>query len=150
MRTDSYEQPNTTHWIQCANKREACPIFPGDTRITVIFVREIEQEIPRTVLVDHLVAEAPNFLRTLLDVQLPTIDGRLRLPVVSTDSKKRAEELSRDELEQFIADECFSAPGEKVTFSDFYEKFYEWLSARKLATHGPNKRSADRCRQVFR
>ena len=80
------------------------------------------------VMTDRLVEEAPNFLRTILDFQLPTVDGRLRLPVVSTDSKKRAEELSRDALEQFIAEECHKVPGEKVLFSDFYQKFYDWLS----------------------
>ena len=37
---DTYTQPNTTHWVQCANRRENCPVFPGDTRITVIHVPE--------------------------------------------------------------------------------------------------------------
>jgi phage/plasmid-associated DNA primase len=41
MRTDSYSQRNTTHWVQCANNREACPIFPGDTRITMVFVPDL-------------------------------------------------------------------------------------------------------------
>jgi len=31
MRTDSYEQPNTTHWVQCANRQDHCPVFPGDS-----------------------------------------------------------------------------------------------------------------------
>ena len=129
MRTDSYEQPNTTHWIQCANKREACPIFPGDTRITVVYVRDLDcTEVPRMVMEDRLIQEAPFFLRTVLDLQLPTVDGRLRLPVVATDSKKRAEESARDELEQFIASECHIVNGERVLFSEFYQKFYEWLA----------------------
>ena len=28
--------PNTTHWIQCNNELASCPIFDGDTRITVL------------------------------------------------------------------------------------------------------------------
>lgn len=128
MRTDSYEQPNTTHWIQCANRREACPVFPGDTRITMIYVPDLEDEIPKCVLIGRLEQEAPNFLRTICDLQLPTVDGRLRLPVVSTANKQRAEELARDPLQQFIAEECHSAPGEKILFAEFFEKFSQWLA----------------------
>ena len=127
MRTDSYEQPNTTHWVQCANKREACPIFPGDTRITVIHVLGVENEIPKGVLLDRLEQEAPHFMKTVCDLVLPTANGRLRLPVVATASKQRAEEAQRDLLQQFIAEETFAAPGEKVLFSEFYEKFQQWL-----------------------
>ena len=49
MRCDQYPQPNTTHWVQCADKRENCPVFPGDTRITVIHVPDLlpDQEIPK-------------------------------------------------------------------------------------------------------
>ena len=32
MRTDAYEVPNTSHWVQCSNDIAACPVFPGDTR----------------------------------------------------------------------------------------------------------------------
>ena len=35
------QQPNTTHWIQTANSRGKCPVFPGDTRITVIEVSDL-------------------------------------------------------------------------------------------------------------
>ena len=127
MRTDSYEQPNTTHWIQCANKREACPIFPGDTRITVIFVPDVQDEIAKSVLIERLEREAPCFLKTLCDLQLPTVDGRLRLPVVGTASKQRAEELARSPLEQFIAEGTRHSEDEKILFSEFYERFREWL-----------------------
>ena len=34
MRHDCFAQPNATHWVQTANRRENCPVFPGDTRIT--------------------------------------------------------------------------------------------------------------------
>lgn len=128
MRTDSYQQPNTTHWVQCANKRQACPVFQGDTRITMIFVPDIENEIPRAVLIERLEREAPFFLKTICDLQLPTADGRLRLPVVATASKQRAQELSANLLQQFIAEECHRAPGEKMLFSEFFERFVEWLA----------------------
>ena len=41
MRRDVYEVPNTTHWIQSANKQASCPVIPGDTRITVIEVGDL-------------------------------------------------------------------------------------------------------------
>ena len=66
MRTDSYTQPNTTHWVQCANRRENCPVFPGDTRITVIHVPDLlpDQEIPKEKLIEKLTEEAPHFMYT--------------------------------------------------------------------------------------
>jgi len=33
MRTDSYEQPSTLHFLQISNFFYSCPGFPGDTRI---------------------------------------------------------------------------------------------------------------------
>lgn len=43
MRTDSYELPNTTHWVYCANKQEFCPVLTGDTRIAVVHVPDFAQ-----------------------------------------------------------------------------------------------------------
>ena len=37
-------QPNATHWVQTANKREHCPVFPGDTRITAVYVSDLLEE----------------------------------------------------------------------------------------------------------
>ena len=49
MRTNVYQVPNTTHWIQTANAQSHCPVFPGDTRITVIEVCDLlpEQEVAK-------------------------------------------------------------------------------------------------------
>ncbi|MCA9072179.1 MAG: hypothetical protein KDA84_24805, partial [Planctomycetaceae bacterium] len=129
MRTDAYKQPNTTHWIQVANNREACPIFPGDTRITVIHVNELEpgHEIPKSKLLALLKEEAPFFLRTLLNLTLPKVYGRLRLPVVDTWHKERSETSNKTSLENFIEERLFESPGEKILFKDFYEKFSEYL-----------------------
>lgn len=128
MRTDSYAQPNTTHWIQCANRKEACPIFPGDTRITMIYVPDLVEEIPKKILLSKLEEEAPHFMRTLMDLQLPPVAGRLRLPVVTTDRKQETERLSQNVLEEFIAEHCHDAPGEKLLFAELHEAFHKWLS----------------------
>jgi hypothetical protein len=97
MRRDVYEVPNTTHWIQTSNIRGACPVETGDTRITVIEVLNLlpEQLIPKEEMLKELKKEAPHLLRTLLDLPLPPVINRLRLPVIVTDSKLT---LMRDNL----------------------------------------------------
>jgi hypothetical protein len=159
-RKNIYRQPNTTHWVQCANKREACPIFPGDTRITMIYVPDLQpgEEIPKKILIERLEAEAPHFMRTLLDLQLPAIEGRLRLPVVNTHNKRRAEELNRDPVQHFIIEHCHDVPGQMILFAEFYERFveslqddekYQWTKIRvskaipdkyPTGAHGANKK----------
>jgi hypothetical protein len=129
MRTDSYTQPNTTHWFQAANQQDFCPVFKNDTRIIVLNVPDLlpEQEVPKQRLIEKLCEESPHFMHTLMRMQLPPATGRLRLPVVATENKRRSEEMNHNELEQFLAEECFWAPGEIVPFSDFYARFSEWL-----------------------
>lgn len=34
-----YKFPNTTHWVECASDISCCPVFPGDTRITMVDIR---------------------------------------------------------------------------------------------------------------
>lgn len=146
MRTDSYSQANSLHFIQVSNERDACPIFAGDTRITMCFVPEIEDEIPKKVLMDRLREEAPAFMASVMGMDLPSIEGRLRLPVIATYSKQRAEELSRDALQQFLDEHCHYTPGAIVLFSDLFEKFYSWLqpedqgywTRKKVTRHLPD------------
>jgi hypothetical protein len=127
MRTDSYSQANTLHFIQCSNELESCPILPGDTRITVIHVPNLQpgDEIPKRILMSRLEEEAPHFMRTLLDLSLPQVEGRLRLPVIRTKSKFRAEELNRSPLEEFIRDRCHNIPGASIPLSGGFGKRHQ-------------------------
>jgi hypothetical protein len=138
MRTDAYSQINTLHFVQCANDREACTIKAGDTRITMFFVPMLDpgQEIPKTVLIDRLREEAPHFMRTIMDLTLPPMLGRLRLPVVNTENKQRAEESARNPLETFIADHCYEVAGSMILFSDFYERFKLWMEEEGIEDRG--------------
>jgi hypothetical protein len=129
MRTDSYSQPNTTHWIQCANRQDACPIFPGDTRITMIYVPDLVEEIPKKTLLGTLEEETPHFMHTLMDLRLPPVAGRLRIPIVATGHKQEAEQFARNALEEFLAEHCHEVPGVKMPFAEFYEAFQKWLPA---------------------
>jgi len=134
MRTDSYQIPNLTHWVQTANHQDACVVPPGDTRIVVIYVRPLEKEIPKPILMERLKEEAPAFLRTLGEIEPPTALGRLALPVVTTDHKRQSEEFSRSALESFIRENCHYVTGEMVLYKEFYEKFIESLPPEEV--HG--------------
>lgn len=128
MRTDSYMIPNITHWFQCANKADNCPVFPGDTRITMVHVGEVRSEVPKSLLIQRLVEEAPAFMRTLVDMELPTATGRLRIPVVNTEHKSRAAEAQRSLLDVWMR-ECLEFGDDKpgIPFTDLYKMFVEWL-----------------------
>ena len=136
-----YMQPNTSHWVQCSNLQRACPVFDGDTRVTMIQVSPFTtgQEIPWPELQAKLQEEAPAFLRTLIDLNIPQSNGRLRIPVVESEDKARAIEFTRDELQTFLSDRCHYVPGNRVTFSSFYDAFLETLGIAERARWPKNK-----------
>ena len=126
---DVFTTRNTCHWIHTANERQACPIFPGDTRIISMHVPMFEgKDIPKLILIDRLRKEAPHFLVTLSRVNLPDPYGRLFLPIVTTSSKSQLAEVNRNPLEEFIEEKCFYVPGEKLDFKIFQAKFQVTLT----------------------
>ena len=131
MRTNLYHVPNATHWIQTANYQSHCPVFPGDTRITVVEVGDLlpEQEVPKLVLLAKLKEEGAHFLYTLLHLQLPPVLGRLRLPVVTTPSKTSTEELHKSDLQRFLEAYCIAKPDGRLRFGEFYDAFQKTLDA---------------------
>ena len=145
MRQDSYTVPNTTHWIQCANDQGNCPIFKGDTRINVIYVGELEEdtEIPKRDLMGRLEDEAPHFLKTLMDLELPQLEGRLRLPVIETHRKEKSLEIQRSSLDIFIDEKCHDAPGHFVKFNDFRKHFVDWLDPMERTEWSRNRVSRE-------
>ena len=97
MRTDAYKQRNTLHFIQTGNKITNIYLEPGDTRIVVIFVPDLEpgEEIPKNELKAKLKDEAAHFMRTVIDLTLPSPYSRLGLPPLRTKNKDRAEDMNR-------------------------------------------------------
>ncbi len=89
-----YKSVSHLHWVQVSNFRSYCPIFEGDSRIVVIEVPKKPANADKYgwegVMKPVLKLEAPDFLRTLLDIQLPEGVGRLWLPVLSTQAKRDA------------------------------------------------------------
>jgi hypothetical protein len=135
MRTDSYLQRNTLKFIQCSNDREHCLIMPGDTRITMLWVGSLGygEEIPKGVLKKALEAEAPHFMNTLLGLEIPVAEGRLRIPVVSTRDKEHMESLNMNSLLRFISENCFELDGATVPYSTFYKRFQTYLPEEEKA-----------------
>jgi hypothetical protein len=127
--------PNTTHWIQCANEPTACPVFPGDTRITMVQVPPLppEKMIPKKELEKILEKEAPDFLASLLKLELPPSNDRLNIPILVTAEKLEAQNANKTELQTFIEEKCYNIPGHRISFSDFYEKFKETLPPNEVS-----------------
>ncbi len=141
MRTDSYPIPNTLHFMMFANNQSYCPIFSGDSRIMVIEVRDLlkEEEIPKKDLLELLEVEAPHFMRTLLSIELPQVKNRMSVQVIETYKKELSQEMTRTALETFINAECHFAPGEKILFSEFYDKFLKSLDEEDKFDWGKKK-----------
>jgi len=119
--------PNTTHWIQCANEPTACPLFQGDTRVTVINVPQLEHMTPKRELMEALQKEASDFLASVLKLELPRSEDRLNVPVIDTKEKRVIARSNQNMLELFISECCFETPGQKVRISDFHMEFLSWL-----------------------
>ena len=117
-----YDVPNCSHWIQCGNKVSMCPVPVGDTRVTVCFVPRPPEEVPKEILYKKLHEEAPHFMYTLMTMQLPPILKRLRLPVVTTNSKLQSQDATCDTLIKFINENCVAKVNGKLFLADFYSK----------------------------
>lgn len=130
-----YSSPNLTHWIQCSNHEDHCPIFPGDTRITMAFVDRLKdgQYIDKMDLFTKLEKEAPDFLAALLAIELPKSNDRLNVPIIATDEKKRLERSNRTELEAFIDEHTYPVSGSVISVKDFFEKFVEHLDPERIS-----------------
>lgn len=120
---------NTTHWVQCANTHTFCPVTIGDTRITMIHVPDLKlaEMIPKRTMLPQLEKEGPDFLASLLSLEIPSSPDRLMVPIIETEIKRITARSNRTLLEAFLDSETYNAPGYSIAFKEFYEKFYEWV-----------------------
>jgi hypothetical protein len=127
MRMDVYRQRNTLHFIQCSNDRDACLAQVGDTRITMLFVPAFTSavEVPQAVLNQRLEQESPHFMRTLVDMELPEPEGRLRVPYINTAGKERYEEFQKSALDLFLEERCTYWPGKVLKWQEFFNQFHK-------------------------
>ncbi|MGE0536261.1 MAG: DUF5906 domain-containing protein [Pirellulales bacterium] len=136
MRTDVYQVPNTTHWIQCANYDHEVAIKSGDTRITVLVVPRLTSEIPKLDLLKGLADEAPFFLRTLLQLDLPKRISRLRLPVVETAAKQQIADKNSP-ISVFLREMCEFDLNAKLTKGTLFKSWQPWAIERGEEPHDP-------------
>ena len=129
-----YHIPNMSHWVQCSNDYNACPIFAGDTRITMCFVEPLDPMtlIPKKALIPMLEKEAPHFLAEILNLELPPSMDRLNVPVLTTEDKQMVQQLNKTQLEIFIEEKCQALNGRMIKFSDFFAKLQEWLDPNEV------------------
>lgn len=136
-----YKAPNYTHWIQCVNDRDFIPVFPGDTRVVVSFVDSIpnEEKIPKRELWTMLTKEAPDFLASLLAMDIPDSRDRLMLPVIKTADKVAAEYSSMDPVQQFFQEKVYRIPGAYCTLDELHSAFINWIGIEESGNWGKNK-----------
>ncbi|GAF94328.1 unnamed protein product, partial [marine sediment metagenome] len=126
--------PNTTHWIHCANDASACPVFAGDTRITMCFVGELDTAnlIPKKFLFPKLENEAPDFLAKILYLEIPRTNDRLNIPILMTSDKEFLQSQNKSPVEEFFDDIVFYVPGEMKPVAEVFERFQEWLDPSEI------------------
>lgn len=122
-----YEITNTTHWIQVNNDIDACPTFPGDTRIVVSYIDLPEEEIPKYTLLRQLEVEAPAFTYAILNKEIPPTPERLRIPVIATADKMLIEYSNEDLITQFFRQRVYECSGNVISLADLYDAFYSFI-----------------------
>lgn len=136
-----YQDVNTTHWMQFGNDANYCPIFPGDTRITMIYVPDLapEDRIPKKQMLQMLEREAPDFLSEVLKTDIPPSNDRLNVPVVVTAEKADAERMNQTPIETFLSEICHHVSGKVIKYGDLYDKFQEWADPGDAAYYTKQK-----------
>ncbi len=75
--------------------------------------------IPKGLLLEQLDREAPAFLRTLFDLDLPPATGRLRIPVVETQHKAAVQAANAVPMVEFVEAHVTLDPAARVSRSVF-------------------------------
>jgi hypothetical protein len=124
-----YTVPNTSHWIQCSNDHNSCPVSFGDSRITMVHVPVLDpvELIPKRDMLARLEKEASDFMAAIIALEIPPSGDRLNVPVIATDEKLAAEKSSQTLLEMYINENVHHITGKSIKISDFFDRFQNWL-----------------------
>ena len=134
----TFSQLNMLHLVQTANSRHACPVYGGDSRITVIEVPKIKEQIRKEDLENGCLSECRDFMATLMALPLPKHPDRMRVPVIETEAKAAAIADNMDALEAFLECQCSYVPGSAVKWNDFYAAFLGSLEKFERSSWPPN------------
>lgn len=130
---DPYMVTNTMKFIQCTNYRDYCPVFTGDTRVTMIRVSPPAELIDKYELITRCRKEAPDFLGEIFEMTLPpSEDKRLNLSIIETSEKFELQSDNRNALEIFLEEQCEYAPGNYLMLREFWERFQQWLEPNEI------------------
>ena len=127
-----YRTRNLTHWIQCGNSINECPILPGDTRVTAVWINPPKEYINKDEIFRELIKEAPGILYALITCALPEPCGRLQLPIIESGERQDIIEGNYNEVQEFIRLRCFYVPGELMLFSDFCAEITKEFDISKI------------------
>lgn len=113
----------------CSNNHTFCPMFTGDTRITMISVSALSkiETIPKHKMLTLLEKEAPDFLASVLSLEIPDSESRLSIPIITTAEKINLENINQPVVDKFVKEMCFDAPGTLTLYGELYDKFIIWL-----------------------
>jgi phage/plasmid-associated DNA primase len=136
-----YMVPNYTHWVQCANEQSYIPVFQGDTRVTVLYVDTLPNDVkvPKRELWAALTKEAPDFLSALLNMDIPDSRDRLMLPVIRSAEKEAAEFNNMGPVDQFLKECTFQISGNVISAEDLYNEFLKWIGMEEGMHWNKNK-----------
>jgi len=132
LHMNRFDQPNTLHFIQTTNHVSHVPVWASDTRVTLVAVPPVENEIPKPVLLEELRKEAPQFLRSLYDVIIPPSDGRLRIPVVVTEAKRDAID-DVEPVAKFLRERCILDKDARAGKQAMWEEWESFASEHGIA-----------------
>jgi Family of unknown function (DUF5906) len=105
MRVDAVDMQNFTHWIFTGNDLSLVPLEKNDTRFVVIEVPTLfeEEKIAWPQMREHLQREASDFLGTLLSINMRPPAGRLYLPPLTTDVKRKLLKITEFNPLEFVS-----------------------------------------------
>jgi hypothetical protein len=129
-----YMVKNMAHFIHTGNDPNECPVFSSDSRIVVIRVPPLDpiNMIPKDTLFRSLDKEAPDFLATLLKIEIPPCNDRLNIPVIETEEKSISAKSNRNSLEVFLDECCHYTPGFSIRYNDISREFLDWLDVNEV------------------
>lgn len=129
-----YMALNCMHFVQCDNEFTACPVFPGDTRITLCYVGLLDpvDMIPKKKIIPLLQKEASDFLAEILNIEIPESGSRLNVPIIHTHEKEEIQKLNQNPVEAFLEEICVSTDGQKIKTSELYDRYIRWVDPSEM------------------
>ncbi len=132
---------NSSHWVQCANDHSYCPQLDNDTRVTMVYVPQLNRDeyIPKGVFEIMLREEAKAFTTSLMSIVIPKSSDRLRIPIIETQEKKMAEADNKCPVLAFLEEGYEYSEGQAIEVSELHDKFMETIDKAE-ASHWPRSK----------